>query len=143
MAYTTAYLIEQFRLTVPAMSDVTDEKLTSDFDIYAPYLNEKAFGTMYPKALCYFVAHMRTLNDMIMVAVQSGGTAGDPSFLAGALTGEREGDLQRTYAALSTSSTNEGNMVLMKTMYGQLFLQLRRMCIIPVTIRHGGCYGRY
>ena len=118
---TTAEIIACFRLTVPAMSDVTDIELASDIDIYRYYVSEKVFGRLYGKALCYFIAHMRTLND----------------------TSEREGDLQRSYATLSAGTTDESKALLMKTLYGQLFLQLRRMCIIPATVRHGGCYGRY
>ena len=140
---TTAEIIACFRLTVPAMPDVTDVELASDIDIYRYYVSEKVFGRLYGKALCYFIAHMRTLNDMIVGAVAAGSNAGDSSITAGAVTSEREGDLQRSYATLSAGTTDESKALLMKTLYGQLFLQLRRMCIIPATVRHGGCYGRY
>ena len=73
---TTAEIIACFRLTVPAMSDVTDVELASDIDIYRYYVSEKVFGRLYGKALCYFIAHMRTLNDMIVGAVAAGSNAG-------------------------------------------------------------------
>lgn len=146
MAYSTQDLIAVFRLTVPAMADVTDAELESDIEIYRDYISERRFGKLFPKALSYFIAHMRTLNDMIANAVADGGTAGDPSFTAGSLTREKEGDLERSYGSTNTSGSGdtESEALLKKTIYGQLFLQLRAMCIIPVTVRKGvggcGCY---
>jgi hypothetical protein len=128
------------------MADVTDAELTSDIGIYRDYISERRFGKLFPKALSYFVAHMRTLNDMIAAAVADGGTAGDPSFTAGSLTREKEGDLERSYGAPSAfgSGDTESEALLKRTIYGQLFLQLRAMCIIPVMVRKGvggcGCY---
>jgi len=137
--YTTEQLIEEFRLTIPAMADVTDGELASDIDIYSDYVSEKRFGKLYPKALSYFIAHMRTLNAMIADAVAGGGGAGDPSFTAGALTREKEGDLERGYASsASSSSGGDSEELFHKTLYGQAFLQLRAMVIIPVTVRRRG-----
>ena len=141
--YSTQELIEVFRLTIPAMADVSDAELISDIEIYKEYVSEKRFGKLYPKALSYFIAHMRTLNDMITAAVESGGNAGDPTFTAGALIREKEGDLERGYGISSSSADDsDSEALLKKTIYGQMFLQLRAMVIVPVTIRQGGgCYG--
>ena len=143
MAYSTQELIAVFRLTIPAMADVSDAELISDIEIYKEYVSEKRFGKLYPKALSYFIAHMRTLNDMITAAVESGSNAGDPTFTAGALIREKEGDLERGYASSSNSAGDtETEALLKKTIYGQQFLMLRAMVIVPVTIRQGGgCYG--
>jgi len=141
--YTTADLISVFRLTIPAMADVTDEELTSDIEIYRDYVSEKRFKKLFPKALAYFIAHMRTLNTMIAVAVGGGGNAGDEHLTAGALTSEREGDLSRGYGSNSKGDTSNSDELLKKTLYGQMFLQLRDMVIVPVTVRPrfmcGGC----
>jgi hypothetical protein len=140
--YTTADLIAVFRLTVPAMADVTDAELTSDIEIYRDYVSEKRFGKLFPKALAYFIAHMRTLNDMIANAVADGGVA-DANVATGALIREKEGDLERAYADTSASGSGdtESEALLKKTLYGQMFLQLRAMVIVPVTIRQGGYHG--
>lgn len=140
--YTTQELIEVFRLTVPAMADVTDEELTSDIETYRDCVSEKRFGKLFPKALAYFIAHMRTLNTMIANAVAGGGVA-DGSVAPGALIREKEGDLERSYADASSSGSGdtESEALLKKTVYGQLFLQLRAMAIVPVAIRQGGCHG--
>ena len=144
--YTTAQLVEVFRLTVPAMAEVTDEELTSDIEIYRDYVSEKRFGKLFPKALAYFIAHMRTLNDMIANAVAAGGVA-DGSVATGALIREKEGDLERAYADPSSSGSSDTDVeaLLKKTVYGQQFLMLRAMVIVPVTIRRGGgcCGWRY
>jgi hypothetical protein len=140
--YSTQELIEVFRLTVPAMADVTDAELESDIEIYRDYVSEKRFGKLFPKALAYFIAHMRTLNDMIANAVAGGGVA-DANVTTGALIREKEGDLERAYADVSSSGSGdtESEAILKKTVYGQLFLQLRAMVIVPVTIRQGGYHG--
>lgn len=144
--YTTEQLIAEFRLSVPAMADVTDEELTSDIEVYRDYVSEKRFGKLFPKALSYFIAHMRTLNDMIANAVADGGVA-DGNVATGALIREKEGDLERAYADASSSGSGdtESEALLKKTLYGQMFLQLRAMVIVPVTIRRGGgcCGWRY
>lgn len=141
--YSTEELIRVFRLTIPAMADVTDEELTSDIEIYRDYVSEKRFGKLFPKALAYFIAHMRTLNSMIADAVSGGGGAGDEHLTAGAMTSEREGDLSRGYGSNSNGNTSDSDELLKKTLYGQMFLQLRSMVIVPVTVRPrfkcGGC----
>jgi hypothetical protein len=140
--YSTQELIAVFRLTIPAMADVTDAELTSDIEIYRDYVSEKRFGKLFPKALAYFIAHMRTLNDMIANAVAGGGVA-DSSVLTGALIREKEGDLERAYADTSSSGSGDTEVeaLLKKTVYGQQFLMLRAMVIVPVTIRQGGYHG--
>ena len=144
--YTTEELIAVFRLTVPAMAEVTDEELISDIGVYRDYVSEKRFGKIFPKALSYFIAHMRTLNDMIANAVADGGVA-DGSAATGALIREKEGDLERAYADPSASGSGgtEAEALLKKTVYGQQFLMLRAMVIVPVAIRRGGgcCGWRY
>lgn len=135
MSYSTAELIAVFRLTIPAMSDVTDAQLALDFSTYSDYVSEGRFGKLYPKALCYFVAHMRTLNDMI---ANAGGDAGSVNLTAGGLTSEKEGQLARGYANTDSSAAGSaGDNLLKKTLYGQQFLMLRDMVIVPATIRTG------
>ena len=133
-------------MTVPAMAEVTDEELTSDIGAYREYVSEKRFGTLFPKALSYFISHMRTLNTMIANTVVSGGVA-DGSVAPGALIREKEGDLERSYADPSASGSRDTDVeaLLKKTVYGQQFLMLRAMIIVPVTIRRGGgcCGWRY
>ena len=150
MAWSTAELIAVFRLTIPAMASITDAELASDIEIYRDYVSEKRFGKLFPKALSYFIAHMRTLNDMIAGAVAAGGTAGDAVLNAGALTSEKEGDLARGYSAGGSDSSGGGSdsdEILRKTLYGKLFLQLRAMVIVGATVRvgdaGGGCGAGY
>lgn len=142
MAGNTKELIRNFRLTIPAMPEdvVSNEELKSDIELYGSYVSEKVFGKLYPKALAYFIAHMRTLNDEILMQVESGGTAADGSLISGAVTSEREGDLQRSYAT-PASSSSDYDSILDKTIYGKLFLQLRAMAVLSPAVRIGG--GRY
>ena len=135
MTWTTAELITVFRLTIPAMSDVSDAELILDFSIYGDYVSERRFGRLYPKALSFFVAHMRTLNTMIANAE---GGAGNVNLTAGGLTSEKEGQLARGYASTTSAALGSaGDDLLKKTLYGQQFLMLRDMVIAPATIRTG------
>ena len=149
MAWTTEEIIKIFRLTIPAMPEdvVSDEELAVDIEFYSDYVSERVFGKLYPKALSYFIAHMRTLNDEIVSVVSAGGTAADSSLLSGTITSEREGDLQRSYASPTSSSSSDYEALLQRTIYGQLFLQIRAMVAMSATIRIGGgmcgCYKRY
>ena len=138
MSWQPADLIQAFRLTIPAMADVTDLELTSDIEAYRDYISEKVFGKLFPKALAYFIAHMRTLNGMVASAMASGGGAGDPTFSAGTLTREKEGDLERSYSdGASSVSSGDSDELLKKTIYGQMFLQLKEMVVVTVTVRRG------
>lgn len=139
MAWETAELIDVFRLTIPAMADVTDAELASDIETYRDYISEKVFGKLFPKALAYFIAHMRTLNGMISNAVAGGSGAGAPIFSAGTLVSEKESDLQRSYSAGSSSATTSTNSdeLLKKTLYGQMFLQLKEMVVVTAVVRRG------
>ena len=138
MAWGTAGLINTFRLTVPAMADVTDAELTSDIEAYRDYISEKVFGRLFPKALAYFIAHMRTINGMIGSVVSTGGNAGNPNLTVGAVTSAKEGDLQLTFSAGSSSSGgSDSDELLKKTLYGQMFLQLKEMVVVTGLVRRG------
>lgn len=139
MAWTTEELTNIFWATIPELSVVTEEELALDFSIYSDYVSERAFGKLYPKALCYFVAHMITLNRMIASKSTDGG-AGNVNLVAGGLTSEKEGQLARGYSSTVSASTGAGDELLKKTLYGQLFLQLRDMVIVAPTIRTGRWY---
>ena len=135
---TTVELIRAFRLTVPLFSDVTDEELTSDIEAYSDYVSEKTFGKLYPKALAFFVAHMRILQQSLIHSSEVNG-----SLLVdlhdGVIVREKEGDLELQYdvSAIDNSSSGVANELLKKTLYGKLFLQLRAMVLVPATVRAG------
>lgn len=138
MTWETAELINAFRLTVPAMTDVTDAELESDIESYRDYISEKVFGRLFPKALAYFIAHMRTINGMIGSAVSTGGNAGNPNLTVGSITSAKEGDLQLTFSAGSSSSGgSDSDKLLKKTLYGQMFLQLKEMVVVTGLVRRG------
>ncbi len=144
MAWTTEELTNIFWLTIPELSTVTEEELALAFDIYGDYVSEGRFGKLYPKALCYFVAHMITLNRMIASKSADGG-AGNVNLVAGGLTSEKEGQLARGYANNDSFAAGSAvDSLLKKTLYGQQFLMLRDMAIVPATIRTGrwfcGCH---
>lgn len=135
MAWARDKLLKEFRLTIPAMSSITDEEVLSDIESYQDTISERVFGKKYPKALAYFIAHMRTMQTKIFDA---DGDAADPSVTAGILISEKEGDLQRGYAAASSGGgDSDADTFFKKSLYGQMFLFLRDTVVVGVAIRKG------
>ena len=135
MAWAVDKLLKEFRLTIPAMSSITDEEVLSDIESYQNTISERVFGKKYPKALAYFIAHMRTMQTKILNA---DGDAASPTLTAGNLISEKEGDLQRGYAASSSNGADSNaDTFLKKSMYGQMLLFLRDTVVVGATIRRG------
>ena len=75
---------------------------------------------IYNKAVALLVMHWATLNDRIQVGSNS-------SEIVGAVTGEKEGDLSRTYKVHGDSKIDDP--FLSQTVYGLEFISLGRKCI--------------
>jgi hypothetical protein len=129
---TDAELVALFRTIAPEFALVTDEQILTNINIYKDFVSERVFGKVYYKALCYFTAHMMTVEKII---AEEG--ASSSYITAGGITSEKEGDLQRSYA--NTSSNSSIDDLLNKTFYGKMFLQLRGMCKIPAITRFAPC----
>ena len=124
-------MVKLFRTIAPEFSELTDEEVLTYIDLYKAFVSQKAFGKMYYKALCYFVAHMLTI-----VGLSEEQGADSSYFTAGNVTMEKEGDLQRSYANVSSSSSSADDL-LNKTFYGKMFLQIRAMCVMTAMTRMG------
>lgn len=127
MAYTNAITV--FRVIAPEFAEVTDATLTTWFELFAPMVSKKTFGSKYDLALAYFIAHIIALQNEYTT---TSGASADNS-VAG-VKREREGDLEREYAIPDASDYMS---LLYKTYYGRMFLQIMKLCSIGIKTRFG------
>lgn len=118
-----------FRTIAKEFEEKTDEEVLSVFSYVYDLVSEKRFGARAVRAVALLMAHQLTLEEMIGTDGAAGGAV-----TSSGVTSEKEGDLSRSYGAVS-SSGSDFDSCLKKTAYGQMFLALRAMCVIPVSIR--------
>lgn len=127
--------LEMFRKIAPEFAQISDEEVQGMLDLVGDILSKKRFGKMYDRAVALLAAHQFTLQTLIASDENAGAAT---SLTSGALVSEREGDLQRSYGGMSSSSSGDDmDSLLKKTVYGLQFLTLRSMCIVPVMTRMG------
>ena len=130
-----AEILNLFRTLAPEfdIEKYPDSVIESRIEIYKDFCSKKRFGRFYTRAVALLVAHFLTLEKFV---AEDGAASG--FITGGGLTGEKEGDLQRTFGAVSSSSSSDNPDALFdKTVYGKMFLLLRKMCIVPATVRIG------
>lgn len=118
------------RLTMPEFASVGDETIAAFVEIARPMVSKKQFGKLYEQALACVIAHQMSLAGL-------GSTAEAMNSQYGSLT-ERMGLASVSEGETSVSFTTSGLQLLQNdawfslTPYGIQFLQLRRMCIVPI-----------
>lgn len=93
-------------------------------DLSRSFVNENFFGSKAKNALLNMTCH-------ILTKLRPGGSSGGGQ--AGAVSSERVGDLQVSYAIPTASNLTINDAILASTQYGQIYLMLRRS--IPATPR--------
>lgn len=127
--------LEMFRKIAPEFQQISDDEVQGMLDLVGDILSKKRFGKMYDRAVALLAAHQFTLQTLIANDENAGATT---LLTSGALVSEREGDLQRSYGGMASSSSGDDmDSLLKKTVYGLQFLTLRSMCIVPVMTRMG------
>ena len=130
-----AEILNFFRTLAPEfdIENYPDAMIENRIEIYKDFCSKKFFGRFYARAVALLIAHFLTLEK---ITAKEGATSG--FITGGGLTGEKEGDLQRNFGAVTSSSSADNPDALFdKTVYGKMFLQIRAMCIVPATIRKG------
>lgn len=118
-------ILSLFRVIAPEFAEVSDEEIKARIDFVKPLIG-KNFGELYTRAVALYTAHVMTLQRLIADEGATGGV-----ITSGAITREREGDLERSYGG-----ENSGDL-LSKTAYGKQYSQLLKMCIVSVKTRFG------
>lgn len=110
----------------PEFAETSDEIIQAYIDIAKSFVCAGVWGSKSNQAVIFMTAHM--LKDIGF------GNGGDGSSnAAGAVTMEKVGDLQRSYASVSLTKGSTSDMLLAGTKYGRLFIMLRKT--ISVTPR--------
>lgn len=122
-------ILEAFRAIAPEFAAKTDEQVNIKIELAKPHVSASRFGSLYEQAVAYYAAHLFAID----VLVQTGGSTG-AALIAGTLTGEREGDLQRQYAQYMNDKKPSP---LDRTYYGQEFQVLAKKRVVPVLTRQG------
>lgn len=126
-------ILDIFYLVAPEFEKVKDNDIEAALELYQDLVSKKRFGRFYERAVALLMAHQLKLNQIIREDAETGGD----TLTKGNVTSEREGDLQRSYGNIGVTGSDE-DYLLQKTIYGRLFLALRKRCIIPVSVRRRG-----
>lgn len=117
--------LSAFRALAPEYVAKTDDQVNIMLELAKPHVSTERFGSFYAQALAYYAAHLFSSQ----AQVQAYGST-SAAVTAGAVTSEREGDLQRSYAQGAKDITP-----LDRTSYGQEFKALAKRCVIPALTR--------
>lgn len=126
-------VIEIIRLIGSEFYDTPDGMIEKWIEFQKPFVSKKMFGDLYERALALLVCHslkMSTLGD---------GDDGIGGMSVAAMSAMRAG-ISSISDGGSSISFNAGDMsaavdsMYSKTVYGQQFLALRRMAVVPITI---------
>jgi hypothetical protein len=92
-------------------------------------INASAWGNKTDLATIYLTCH-----NMAMAGLESGSGAGGSG---GTITKKKVGDLEKTFASPTSSSSTKGDEDLSNTPYGRAYLRLRRGLVkTPIVINH-------
>jgi len=124
--------LDLYRVLIPAHSAVDDATVEAWLAIAARRHTAALWGSVYPEAMVFWAAHTIDRSPSPGSGAGGGGAVG-------ALTSQRDGDLQRTYSSPSSSSSaaySAADSALAATAYGQAYLDLRnsRVAAAPTSI---------
>jgi uncharacterized protein DUF4054 len=129
-------LIYQFRSQFSEFDSVPDADVASSLDISALWLDKTLWSAQdYPLAILFWAAHYLSLRQMQLASVEFGGTGATDLFIRQISFGERRVSFnQRKYETAGEKMLGPGEQMLLSTLYGMQFIQLRSRNIIPVVI---------
>lgn len=115
------------RLMGGEFADVPDETLEQWIEVVRPMVSRKQFGKLYEQALALLVAHKLKMGGY-------GENVLGP--LGGIGVGFAVGSVSEGGSSISFGASQGGNLTpdaeYGLTVYGTQFLQLRRMCVVPI-----------
>jgi hypothetical protein len=128
--------IYQFRSLFPEFDSAVDADIASSLDVSALWLDQTIYTAQdYPMAIMFWAAHYLSLKLQQLASVQFGGTGATDLYINKISFGERRVSFgQRQYEMASEKMLGPGEQMLMSTIYGQQFIQLRARNVVPVAI---------
>ena len=130
MAYVAEKLIKAVRLlSGDEFEKITDEQILEWGEFLSPLVSEKQFGKLYCHALALYICHKMKMAGLEESALGEAGKIRN-SFTASSVS---DGG-----SSISFASGGVGNLAtnaeLGMTIYGIQYLQLMRMCVVPIHI---------
>lgn len=120
-------VLKAFRVTAQEFESKSDEDVAAMAEFYEDFISKKRFGKFYARALAMLIAHEYALS-----GIASAYGSSSAALSGGAVRMEKEGDLQREYQV-----EGQEQSLYTKTVYGRKFMDLKKMCIVPVVTRYG------
>ncbi len=116
--------LQYFRLLAPEFASVPDETVNTWLSVAGNLVNVACLDDeRAAMARALYAAHLLSLNTR---STESGASA------LGAITSEKEGDLQRSYGGLKG-----GDSYLGQTSYGQQYIEVTRACFGSAIMTRG------
>ena len=130
-------VIEMIELLSDEFKDVTDDEIEQWIEFCEPFVSKKQFGKFYEHALALLVCHK------MKMAGLGENTLGDLGKIGNSFSASSVSD---GGSSISFAASGAGNLTADAeyglTIYGSQFLQLRRMCVVPIHISgEGGFRG--
>lgn len=123
------------RIVAPEFNAVTDKDVQPFLDISEPMVSKRKFNKLYDQALALLAAHRMKLAGYGASVV--GGSASDGGATAGFLLASvGEGAANVSFNTANINAADDSWYAL--TPYGMEFLNLRRICVVPITIASSG-----
>lgn len=132
----TTQQIYQFRSQFSEFDQTADADVANALNAAALWVDPLVWSAKdYPQAVLYWAAHFLSLWLLEKASVSFGGSGDSSLFISSIEFGERRVDFdQRSGYQATENSLGPGEQLLMNTLYGQLYLQLRARNIIPIGI---------
>lgn len=126
---------DYIRLTAPEFNTVGDDVIGDWIEYCRPFVSKKQFGQLFPQALAYFICHKMKMAGLGENIVGSSITGSSGAINAGyTMSSVSDGGTSISFASAGGVGNTTTDVELTQTMYGSQFLQLRKMCVIPIHV---------
>lgn len=129
--------IYAFRSQFAEFETVSDGDIAVALNTASLWVDSTKWSTTdFPQALLFWAAHFLSLKQMQLASVEFGGTGASDIYIRSISFGERHVVFNERKDAQSEADKmlGQGESMLLDTIYGQLFVQLRSRNIFPIAI---------
>lgn len=126
------------RVVGAEFSNVPDDQIRTLIEIYRPMVSRRKFGILYEQALAFLVCHYMKMMGIADAYAPEGSQSQVGSIDDGLRIGSySEGGVSMSWS-MSAAGVKDIDGEFSLTTYGLQYLNLRRLVIVPITIRRPG-----
>ena len=120
------------RMIAPEFDSLIDEEINNWIELVSPQISKDKFGSLYNQALAYLACHK------MKMAGKGENAAGEMGSIANgfSISSISDGGTSISFASAGMNNLTT-NAEYGLTVYGTQYLQLRKQCIVPITIAGG------